>query len=82
MINEYLKIVLMKINGNTTALLHVCLHLERDVCCIQDSGDDRLLAGSTAFTDKTLLPHISTCITKWVCREWRLSAVGVDLRAK
>ena len=58
MINEYLKIVWMKINGNTTALLHVCLHLERDVCCIQDSGDDRLLAGSTAFTDKTLLPHM------------------------
>ena len=58
MINESLKIVWMKINGKTTALLHVCLLLKRDVCCIQDSGDERLLAGSTAFTDKTLLPHI------------------------
>ena len=58
MINESLKIIWMKIKGNTTALLYVCLHLERDVCCIQDSGDERLLAGTTAFMDKTLLPHI------------------------
>ena len=58
MINESLKIIWMKINGNTKALLYVCLHLERDVCCIQDSGDERLLAGTTAFMDKTLLPHI------------------------
>lgn len=57
MINESLKIVWMKINGNTTVLLHVYLHLERDVCCIQDSRDERLLAGSTALTDKILLPR-------------------------